>query len=518
MSSPTKATATIEDLPAEMINELFKHLPVKDLVASSQVNKLWHSIYADFRLDRLAAIHNPSICYGLSNEGWKFKQKELCRIEFLNRLADRPLLSNLKYLILYDSGNRFDINKLSRFFKRLVHLEIGGFLGENKLNLNLPKLKSLVVYKFFNNHLLSIDCPELNMLIYDRGEGNLLEVKHPETIKKLEMNMVDQKLIRFENVESLATHKFEAISRATLLSLPNLKELHYNANISSLWNYGSRVGTLDRVKEALREFMGHIERLKGSDFKFMFAGFQLTKPMLDQIDYGVKVEVEGDGREYEKVSNEYIYMNNYQLIEPGALHFIRILNYSRLMNNAPEGTPDCFSQKFSRVEWVHVRGRVQDEAHLLRFLRSLSWLRCLNLCDQSLSQKFYDQLPESAPSLIQLNFNALWHGKVIEKELKLNFDFTEKLPYLSTVHIFRILSLESASSLVRRLGRFVDAIFDFQVKEKFFDASRCCSMDKAWKIYKRGLSVILFQSENSDEIVNYFQTLKSDTSKEQASG
>ena len=65
------------------------------------------------------------------------------------------------------------------------------------------------------------------------------------------------------------------------------------------------------------------------------------------------------------------------------------------MENAQGKIPDCFSQKFSRVEWVDDVGAVQDEAALLRFLKSLNWLRGIRLGGAELSPEFYDQLPAS---------------------------------------------------------------------------------------------------------------------------
>ena len=65
------------------------------------------------------------------------------------------------------------------------------------------------------------------MLVYrESQDANLLQVNQPETIRKLETNMVGAKLAPFKNVECLVTRQFEAIRKATLQSLPKLKELH----------------------------------------------------------------------------------------------------------------------------------------------------------------------------------------------------------------------------------------------------------------------------------------------------
>ena len=401
MSSPTN----LDDLPPEMINELFKHLPVKDLATCAQVNKRWHSIYIAFKMDSLVVFGNEDT--GLfefdfrhwSYPGRKVGDEELCRLRFFHHLANRPLLSELKHLALWDIRCEL-VSKVKRF-KKLVHLEINevsfrslnGRRANRILKLNHPKLKVLVTHHLANCRL-SIACPELNVLAYKENENvNLLEVKHPETIRKLETNMVGPKLSRFKRVECLVTREFKMINKTTVLSLPELKELHYNVAIGELfWKFQYAVGTLDKVEEALREFFEDKAVLNRPGFKLKFAGFRLSNfLMLDKIDFGVQV-VESDGFKREKVTDEYVYLKNYQLIEPGALHFIKTVDYSRLMDNG--GIPDCFARKFSQVQCVRVRGAVEDETNLLQFLRSLSWLRTLNVYHSFLSEElFYDKLP-----------------------------------------------------------------------------------------------------------------------------
>ena len=512
-SSPTKPPTTIEDLPVEMISKLFNHLNLKDLATCSLVNKRWHSIYAGFRVRRLVVIDDYDN-YRYYDDQFKFRswrkwshpvqkveQKELCHLQIFNRLVDHPLLSNLKYLLV--EANQFDLNKLN-LFSRLVHLEIKQGLGEEKLNLNLPSLRVLELHSFSIGLPLFIDCPKLNVLIYDEGQnGNRLELKHPE-IRMLVTNMSGAKLTRFRSVECVVTSRFELINKTTLQSLPNLKELHCNTNLRNLWFWGSGVGTLTRVKGTLQKFLKDVRRLRGPDFKFLFAGFHLTQSMLNQIDFGEQI-IERNGIEDEEVSNEYVYMKNYQLVGPGALHFIYEVDYSHL-SQVSGGIPNCFSQKFNRVERVYV-GEVQDESHLLWFLRSLSWLRRLSLDRPELSQEFYDQLPGAAYSLSELTLGQLL-GPNWEKKLEVNFDFISKLPSLSKVKIYPIVSFKSLASLVRRSGRLEIVTLNFRLNERKFQISTCIQ-SKIWKIseLKVPMSPERFWTENPIKILNYFQEL-----------
>lgn len=503
------STTSIDDLPPEMICELFRHLSLKDLVVCPLVNKRWHSIYSGFRVDRLVSIevywHSGIWCH----PDRRVEQKELCSLSLFRCLSEKPLLSNLKYLTVVSSMDQFDLNKLNQF-KQLVHLEFNVPLTK-KVNLNLSKLKVLAFRGLAVESLLSIDCPELDVLAYEgkHEDANLLVVKHPETIRKLEANMIGPKLAQFKNVECFMTTEYRAISKATLLSLPKLKELHYNRGVG--WTYKAQ-GSLDRMKRTLCEFMHHIKVFKASGFKFTFGGFQLTATMLDQIHFDV-LEIK-NGVEHRRVSDEYFYLKNYQLIKPGALDFINYLNYTALMCNGE--IPDCFSKKFNRVLAVSA-GVVQDENHFLRFLSSLWCLRSLSLYRTNFSQRFYDQLPANARSLRYFELGQDFDQES-KKEFVLNLDFIDELPDLITLGIYRFLSFETLASLVRKLGKLENTSFGVLQKESDgFLAKRKFTLlndgirGKVWRISEGGKSWIHpTVSENHNEILNFFRPLWSD--------
>ena len=496
MSSSANPTAHIEDLPLEMICELFEYLPPKDLAACSMVNKRWHSIYAAFKLHRLAAIdYDPEydlIKWHGSNR--PIQEAERCGPAMFRRLAEKPLLSNLKHLILFGSF-KFDLNKLNRF-RQLVHLEINIDLDE-EVQLNLPKLKVLAFHcdNSRQHCALSIDCPELSTLAYyEHGQANLLDVKHPETIRVLETNLVGQQLAPFKSVESLEAWEFKAISKATLLSLPNLRELRYDQDIEHLvcYEFDSAPGTVDRVKRTLSEFLGEAKKLRGSDFRFIFAGLQLTNVKADQIDFGLKVDEHG-----EWVSNEYVYMKNYHLIEPDALDFVWLIDYTQLLSNVTGEFPRCFSQKFTGIEKVEVHGVVKDPDHLLWFLKSLRFLRELELRNVKFSQKFYDRLPAAARSLVSLYlFDQCWKA-----ELQLNFDFIGEFTVLSKLTITEPLSLESETSLARWLGPLKEAhIYVRPGRDLWIKKAKDSAL---WKIQDPKQHA-LFETENPGKLVSFF--------------
>ena len=494
MSSPT----SIEDLPVEMIGELFKHLQLKDLAACSLVNRRWHSIYTDFKVHRLVITGDD---YHLRFNQWSYpdrrvEQFELCRVETFSRLANQPVLSNLKHLafngLLSESYRKFDLKTLNHF-KELVQLEFNSYLAKKKVDLNLPKLKNLTFHLRNDCCPLTIDCPELSVLNYREDPGmNLLKLKHPETIRRLETDMIDWKLRPFKKLESLVTVHFKAIKKATLLSLPELKELHFNAGISEpLFRKFtiSSVRSLDAMRQALKVFLDDVEELKGLDFKFTFAGFLMTPQTLDQFDFGMRIE---DGKKVIQ-PNEYVYMKNLPLVDSDAtLQFINGLDYTCLMSYAPEQIPGDFFRKFTRVQSVMARV-VQDKPNFLQFLKSLSSLRRLDLEDPQFNQEFYDQLPVSAHSLEHLNLlgasvdglesNYGLLGTQANKFCGLNFDFIGKFNRLTGLVVFHKLTIGSLDSLRRSSGKLVDCFIRFRLKEKNFFI-RKDSNSKLWKVFE----------------------------------
>ena len=511
MNPPTETnppTATgINDLPPEMICELFEYLHPKDLAACSLVNKRWHSIYAGFKVHRLISIDysghhtvDPIEWYGTKQP---VVEAERCRPAMFGRLVEKPLLSNLKYLALCGPQPEFDLNSLNQFEKLvLLHVDIGS--RKKEVHLNLPKLKVLVFDNINKHNLLSIDCPELSTLFYLEMEGlNLLDVKHPETIRKLDVDMIGPQLAPFKGVECLVTEQFAAISQATLRQLPRLRELRFIEPIDYFLEVSSnRAGTVDRMKRTLSEFMDEAKKLRGSDFQFSFCGFQLAKVGVEQIDFGVQVDEETGA---ERVCNEYVYMKNYHLIEPGALK-VYCIDYTRLMSNITGEFPRCFSQKFTGIEKVVAKAEVQDVDQFLWFLKSVvRYLKCLELASAAFNQEFYDQLPASVRSLGWLYLDGAY-----ESELQLNFDFIEEFSSsLSCLAISQPVSLKSIPSLMRSAGRLANCNFFVGSKKKGLFLIRKVEPTE-WQVH--GATEI--KTNDPEEIVNFFEGLQNEASSE----
>ena len=265
---------------------------------------------------------------------------------------------------------------------------------------------------------------------------------------------------------------------ATLQSLPRLKKLHFNTDIDIAFRKfrSDEAGALDRMKRMLREFLGHVKQLKRTDLQFRFAGFELTKIKLDEIDFDVQVE-----EEQEIVSEEYIYLKNYHLIEPDALRFIKRVDYGRLVHVTGE-FPSCFSKKFTGIEAVRAETEaVQDIRHFCWFLKSLKLLTTLEL-SCSLGQEFYNQLPAIAPSLAVIRMVA--HDPTGGL---LGFAFLNGLPRLIEFSISDAcngpLTCDEMISIVSfDVWERIEVYFSFRCKGRNFYVDKSISFADFWTV------------------------------------
>ena len=499
MNPSTNAT-TIEALPSEMINELFKLLGLKDLLACSVVNKRWHWVYTHLaQVARLVVtndVHDPNMKWCHSNRA--VSEKEICPFQIFARLADQPLLVNLKHLALWSCSPEFDVDKLNQF-SQLLHLEVDvESLGEFKVSLHLPRLQVLAFRS--NGHHLSIDCPELQVLLYDREpNGDHLDVKHPETIRKLAANLLAPKLIPFKSVECLVTREFRMISKDTVESLPALKELHFNVNFHEYFHSNRNVRSIDEIQQTLSGFLGDLQKMRKRQIKFTFAGLRLSKG--DVIDFGWD-----PNRQFQMVLNERIYMKNYGLIDPDAeLDFIHTFNYNEMMKNVTGEFPPCFDEKFKAITQIDAWNDVHDEDHFLWFLKSLKSVRKLELGCPGLSQYFYDQLPEAAPLLTQLTLI----DDLKEDVLELNLDFIGRFPRLKRFESEQALTFSSISSLADHFDKLKEGCINFSLQlsgmiYQTFYIEKSAANPSAWKVYETSEKILL-ETNDPDEILNYLE-------------
>lgn len=212
----------------------------------------------------------------------------------------------------------------------------------------------------------------------------------------------------------------------------------------------------------------------------------MTYENVNLIDFGVQVE--GDT---EKVYDELIYMNNYQLID--STNLISSLDYNRLISSRVP-IRSCFFRKFAKVSQVSVKGSVQNEDHFLWFLKLLKSLKRLEFEETELSQSFFDRLPAYATSLTDLSL-------IGESELKLNFDFIFKLDQLTRFRAGMVWSFIGLVSLVKLFGKLPGAFkFHFLLKKKRVSIKKI----RGSTVYRicNDIFETIFKTESTNDIVD----------------
>lgn len=341
----------------------------------------------------------------------------------------------------------------------LKHLEIIRWFVKEQIKLSLPKLKILAFHQPEKGFLglsctysvLTIDCPMLSVLAFPK-EGyqneNLLDIKRPDTIKKLQTSMFGQELAPFKNVEHLVTNKLKVLNTSTLRLLPKLQELHYSVSIQKAIHVfkfrGSRFEKVIQMKRKLKEFIKGAKKTR-ANFQFSFCGFPLDKMNVDEIDFGFQFQ-----DERAKASNEYVYASNFHLLVPTKLDFIADINYTLLasLDGVPERVWKSLPEKFTHIHVVRTDCKIEDQNHFLRFLKSLRCLQKLYLFSSQLSQEFYEKLPESAYFLNQLEM-----GDSYQNRNPLNFDFIENFSHLTQLSILCDVPRESKISLIKHIDK-----------------------------------------------------------------
>ena len=496
--------ATIDDLSDDLIGKIFQHLfHPKYLAACSLVNKRWHSLCSDFKMAGLVVIGDSALRIGDCYSNLQLDEdRDVCGPEWFERSLGRPLLANLKHLTLNIADTaEFDVDQLN-CLNELVHLEVNvGASDGTKMHLNLPKLNFLALRFFGESSPLSIDCPQLSalVLIFKQGKHVDTEVKHSETIKKLETDMLGVEFAPFREVEVLATRQMRTICRATLLALPKLKELHYKEDIK----YAFDGCSAQQLKLKLGQFMEEASELKGFDFRFVFAGFPLSLANVDRIDLGVRAQDVP-----ESICSEYVYSTNYELLDPDTqLDFVSSLDYARLAYSQYDDPIDYdFLKKFTRVRFVKTSAVVTDYAEdFLDFLWSLGSVRSLCLEEAKLDQSFYDQLPGVTPQLVLLQLRE-YEISEPSKQAPMFFDFIGQLPHFSRFVTNQQLSYESISSLVGWLGRPSMENFVFQLKEKSFGVTKTPDSSTI-SVFDGDLQRTVFETSRPDEIRGFFKPM-----------
>lgn len=193
----------INDLPVELIEQIFEFVAISDLFNLRLTCKKMQTIIAHVKIKELVfdADGAKKVYYHTNRP--KVNVINVQRYSSkLNLLQSQSF--NLKHLerLSIDSldGDKFVIENLNKFVSRLVQLEIHHCKGcEGKLS--LPNLSVLNLNTIYSSHLV-LDAPKLSVLCC-KINIDLLELPQPDCIKHLEIYAFKDKVFSFVNLECL---------------------------------------------------------------------------------------------------------------------------------------------------------------------------------------------------------------------------------------------------------------------------------------------------------------------------
>ena len=416
---------TLNDLPTEMVCEVLRWLSLADLGNLKITAKRYQQIVSNFKVKKLiVGDHETSDSYGY------------CPPTLFTHQFARPTLSHLQQLTIDAYPENFDFNQLNRL-DRLVQLKISCKLPKGEeIRLDLPELRQLEV-AFNETCKLRINSTKLEKLTY-YGDGELLQVEHPETIVSLDSDFPDEFLSSFRNVRHLrSSTNLLILSERTLLEFPDLKEVAYTGSFEDVY-YNDDITDIDELSPFLERFMSKKRALGRADLKVQFVSFELVdhKPIDDYRFFKLFYDYE----EYEYMPNGPFYLFDLYIINYDQLIGtapIREVSYLKLMRHFHGRIPDDFFSKFAGIESVRAGQLYAGEDHLLWFLQSLPALKEFQSDVVNLSESFFRQLAENCSDRLQSIRLA-----EVDLERLLNVDFLGEFRALHFLKLKMKLSLK----------------------------------------------------------------------------
>lgn len=294
-------------------------------------------------------------------------------------------------------------------FTHLHILEIHFNVSIRNQRLQLPSLISLKIKieETDQSRNIVIDTPALRNLFFDEyfylERTNFLnfierfQFVNPLTVSYLKVNMYLNAYTIFSNLELLECLECSGLNnrlQTDFKRLSELKIIYYDTD------------AFKRPKEPIRE-----DKLK--DF------LRIRRKNLNVICNGFKIQDKNDLRRYDKgylLKNQLI---NYQNLDDNLGH-ISVFDYGSLIETVGYKLPNNLFTKYNNINYLLICRKIENENHLLFFIRECKNLEKLCLLNTSLLQTFYDRLP-TVSNLLELE---------IENEFSLNFEFIMRMAYL----------------------------------------------------------------------------------------
>lgn len=462
LSSNKSKIYYLDTLPKEIYHfYIFNNLDLDDLWNLRLVCRRFHHLIMSYNIYELAFLDIHTIC-GVNN--W-FSTTISTRPENqLNNSKSSLLkhpsnnLRNLKYLRIekgtFDSFTELDL--LNKFVKLQV-LEIDKFFLNSEVHLQLLDLKALsIIATLKGPGKLRLSTPNLHSLsvLYTNKNleliGNEIIINDLLSIKYILLNNYEKNILKFSNIECLEV----CICDFDIDCIPKFKKL------KAL-----------KCSHYCNESYGKLEHL-----------FRTKKNDLELICVGVKIDEIGKITEYKGKKTELEFqLNNYNKLV-NDINFVWVMNYDDLVRLFPHYQLSDVLAKFNNIQSLQINSKIENGSRLIQFITGCSNLCELSIKRSTLNQEFYDQFPVKKSLSLLIIEN--------EKDLRLNFKFIMRLPYLKILHTDLDVRLSKELNLnnFKRLKVFKFEINNHEIvidkeDKDFYRISSCEALDLLNKAY-----------------------------------
>ena len=451
-------STNLNQLPTEVICLIFKNLAIKDILRCELVCQKWNYFVKCLNIQKLVItkrkeekvnkwFFSNEICDSLStitkkNLNFKCKLEDsfminLKQLKIINssddcksdRRKNFPLLANIDFVNKLTNLELLEISKIE--FK-------DKFEKENviEITITLPLLKYLAIEKDYSS--IKLNTPSLSSF---KGIGSInnIDFIFPDKITHLYFNSYSYTLCyekgKFKNLQYFFINDLIYVNVVDFLTnLSKVKEL----SICPYRKYG-----FNSSKRYFLEFLEQKKKLNRTDLKLIY--------------YGVLVEDAAQLDNYEfKKDLVKLHIQNYSKLNEKELRWIKEINYSSLIescDNQIDRIPKDFHSKFVEIKKVIISDNLDDEHHLMNFLKGFKKVNTLKIQkhSQSLSESFFEKLLTNCPQIRSLNFDKS------NRNCNINYNF-----------IFQFKNLFSLSTCQRLEENFIVKVFkefdEFSIK------------------------------------------------------
>ena len=404
----------MDNLFFEIKSKIVNQLSAYDALKLRRLNKGWKSV-----VDQCFKIQNLSISYSQKYAYKWLGGKELVDCDFLNYdqfkieqyrflLIDQPYFSNLKFLLVklyhyHEADGDIQLMDQINHLKTLESLELidDRLAYSEGMHLLLPNLKSFraSVQSSDQPIFLTVESTNLTRLAFaGRDTMNRINIVHPSSVQYVESEYFTNKFTVFKNLKTLIISEFsfygneKIIADHFLIELPLLDEVHTHLKALSdvLSEQKKRLKRND-----LRVFYKGVnsdlfQRLNSSDYKGRECRFcQSIYCPFSIINEGSLIsQFSDDASNLSSIlpfETELIYRHISVYLNVEEMSIDRSL-LSSLMN------------KFINLKSIHV-SEVHDATNLSVILDSCRSIICLEFRECSISQYWFDRLPDRCPRL-----------------------------------------------------------------------------------------------------------------------